>query len=661
VRTRAFIVALAALRLLSPSPGRAAIRVEVDEIVFTLKAGDAKEVFLVGDFNQWNPTVEPMAREGDEFVVRLFLVAGTYRYKFVVDGKAMADPDNPGTSPEQGSPMVLVERSGGLILNTEIPDETRVTRTANYDARYIGFLFDEEGDTDVEQRVDLGVRATLDRLRARAVVASGDSSWTGSPENVDVFFDRGFVEVEAGKFLVRGFENDSTWASVDPMGLVGHAGVYGYDAGFDYHGVTGVAEGKHASLSARWADETTRGGVTQASADMSAFAAGTGTDTTAYAYAYTFSGSDVLALEGTLSTGAFAAGLGLRTDSGVNSGVWVDVARRPLDFATQTYATREDRRASTAWLGWSGLKQTNIVFGYGWSGIESRAYATASGTSDLSTPLDASSAITPVDATRDVLDSDRFVVTATYNRRVAASLRWDLTRFDFDGIEGSSRADVHRVLADAGTTWRGWRLSARAAYTDQDYGETPDALYIDWPERNVWLSRWDALDVPSMVGIALDTYTAWSLDAARDGGRVDVGATALLQTLDVVDAPVHASVRAYGDVTVRGAWYLYGDARWAWYDRDAWGVDDSFVDLYVEAGYRKGVISVGVGFGLDPWAFDPVVSDFADIGRSEYLRTAIDGGVRRSDATAIGQALVERERSLEDLRVFKLECIIELR
>jgi hypothetical protein len=109
---------------------------------------------LVGDFNQWNPTVEPMMREGDEFVVRLFLVAGTYRYKFVVDGKTIPDPDNPGTSPERGSPMVLVERSGGLILNTEIHDEARPTRTASYDARYIGFLFEEDGDTDVQQRVD---------------------------------------------------------------------------------------------------------------------------------------------------------------------------------------------------------------------------------------------------------------------------------------------------------------------------------------------------------------------------------------------------------------------------------------------------------------------------------------------------------------------------
>ena len=69
---------------------------------------------------------------------------------------------------------------------------------------------------------------------------------------------------------------------------------------------------------------------------------------------------------------------------------------------------------------------------------------------------------------------------------------------------------------------------------------------------------------------------------------------------------------------------------------------------------------MSAGFGLDPWAFDPIVSEFADLGRSEYLREALRGGVRRSEAPAIGNALIERERSLEDLRLFKLECVIEL-
>lgn len=662
MRARAVIVAAMASWLLAATVGRAAIRVEVDEVIFTLKAADAKEAYLVGDFNQWNPTVEPMVREGDEFVVRLFLVAGTYRYKFVVDGETIPDPDNPGPSPERGSPMVLVERSGGLILSTEIRDEARPTRTASYDARYIGFLFEEDGDTDVRQRVDLGVSATLDHLRARAVVATDDSSWTWSPPRVDAYFDRGFVQVEAGKFAVRGFENDSTWASSDPMGLVGNAGVYGYDAGFDYHGVTGVATGKHASLSARWADESTRGDVAAASVeDVSAFAAGNAADTTAYAYAYTFSGSDVLSVEGTVNTGAFEVGYIFRNQTGLDPGVWVDVARRPAGFATQTYATREDHHASDGWLAWRS-KSAKLTFGYGWGGADARAYATASGASDLSTPLDATAATTPFDATRGILDTDRFVVGAQKvftNVRVIA--RWDWARFDFAGVEGNSEADVHRAHVEATTRAEDWTLTGSVDYTDQKYRDTPDALYIDWPQRNIWLSRWDDMDVPSMVAIDLVQHAVWSLDAYRVGDRVDAGATALLQTLDLVDAPVHGSLRAHADATIRGPWYVYGDARWAWYDRDAWDVDESFFDLYVEGGYRKGAIAVSAGFGLDPWAFDPVVSDFADIGRSEYLRGAIDGGVRRSDATAIGRALVERERTLADLRVFKLECIIELR
>ncbi len=643
---------------------RAAVRVEADEVIFTLDAPDAREVFLVGDFNRWNATVEPMLREGDRFVVRLFLVAGTYRYKFVVDGTAIADPDNRGTSPEKGSPIVLVERSGGLILSTEIAEDVARTRSASYQARYLGFLRVDDGESDVDQRVDLGVRADLDRLRARAVVMTADSSWTWSPPSLDAEFDRGFVEVEQGKLCLRGFENDSTWASADPLGLVGNAGLYGYDAGFVYHGATAVAAAKHASLSVRWADETTRTETARASVspgEMASFATGNSADTTAYAYTYTFDGSDNLALEARADGGGFASGYLFRNDTGVNPGLWEDVARRPTDFATTTYATREDRHVSTAWLAWSGLERATITFAYGWGDVQARAYATASAASDLSEPLDAAAATSPTDDTRGILESDRFVVEANATGRVATTLRWDYASFDFNGVEGDADADVHRARVEAAAALRGWNLTGRVAYTSQRYRNTPDALYIDWPERNIWLSRWDDVDVPAMVAIDLEEHTEWSLDATREGARVDAGGTALLQTLDVVEVPVHADVRAYADVTVRGAWYLYGDARVSWYDRAAWGVNESFWDVYVEAGYRKGIVTLSAGFGLDPWAFDPVVSEFADVGRSEFLRDAIAGGVRRSAATAIGQALVLRERALSDLQLFKLECVIELR
>jgi hypothetical protein len=642
----------------------AAVRVEADEVIFTLSAPDAKEVYLVGDFNRWNPTVEPMQREGDTFVVSLFLVAGTYRYKFVVDGKPIADPDNRGGSQEQGSPIVLVERSGGLILSTEIPEEGGRARTAAYDLRYIGFLRADDGDSDLDQRVDLGLRARLDHLRARAVIASADSTWTWSPPRIDAFFDRGFVDVEMGKLALRGFENDSTWASSDPMGLVGRAGLYSYDGGFDYHGVTAVAAAQHAALRARWADETTRGDHPRASVDpaqLTSYVSGTAADTTAYAYTPTFDGSDMLSVEASADMGDLGAGYIFKNDTGVNPGVWVDIARGAPDFTTQTYATREDHHVSNASLSWNGFRHAKLTLGYGWGDADARGYATTSGTSTLSTPLDAAEATTPVEATRGILESDRFVVEASTDHRVSATLRWDYTRFDFAGVEGTSDADVHRVRFDAKTTLRGWTLSGRVAYTNQKYNDTPDALYIDWPERNLWLQRWDEMDVPAMVAIDLESHTVWSVDASKDGKRVDAGGTGVLQTLDVVDSPVHASVRAHADVTLRGPWYVYGDARFSWYDRAAWNVDEAFWDFYLEGGYRKGAVSLNAGFGLDPWAFDPVVSAFADNGRTEYLREAIADGVRRSEATSIGRALVERERSLSDLGLFKLECVIELR
>jgi hypothetical protein len=440
--------------------------------------------------------------------------------------------------------------------------------------------------------------------------------------------------------------------------------LYSYDGGFDYHGVTAVAVTKHAALRARWADETNRGDVARASvepAQLASFASGSATDTTAYAYTPTFNGSDVLSVEASADMGDLAAGYIFRNDTGVNPGVMVDIARGPTDYTTQTYATREDHHVSNAWLTWSGFRKAKLTLGYGWGDTDARAYATASSTSDLSTPLDAAAATTPVDATRGILDTDRFVVEASANHRVTAALRWDYTRFDFAGVEGTSEADVHRVRVDAKTTLRGWTLSGRVAYTKQLYRDTPDALYVDWPERNPWLSRWDDLDVPSMVAIDLEQHTVWSLDASKDGKRVDAGGTGVLQTLEVVDSPVHASLRAHADVTVLGPWYVYGDARFSWYDRAAWNVDEAFWDFYLEGGYRKGAVSLNAGFGLDPWAFDPVVSAFADNGRTEYLRDAIANGVRRSDATSIGQTLVERERSLSDLRLFKLECVIELR
>ncbi len=66
--------------------------------VFRYRNHDAKRVYLVGDFNDWSPTADPMTDDNADGEWTLFypLVPGTYAYKFLVDGKNwVADPTNP--------------------------------------------------------------------------------------------------------------------------------------------------------------------------------------------------------------------------------------------------------------------------------------------------------------------------------------------------------------------------------------------------------------------------------------------------------------------------------------------------------------------------------------------------------------------------------------
>jgi 1,4-alpha-glucan branching enzyme len=53
---------------------------------------DAKEVYLVGDFNEWNPTADRMSRWKGTFRRRISLEPGEYQYKFLVDGQWHNDP-----------------------------------------------------------------------------------------------------------------------------------------------------------------------------------------------------------------------------------------------------------------------------------------------------------------------------------------------------------------------------------------------------------------------------------------------------------------------------------------------------------------------------------------------------------------------------------------
>lgn len=84
------------LQTKSDSKARQAKTVEV-----WCHAPKAREVFLAGTFNNWNPKATPMTRIAENWKVVLDVMPGLYSYNFVIDGKWVCDPNQmePGDRP----------------------------------------------------------------------------------------------------------------------------------------------------------------------------------------------------------------------------------------------------------------------------------------------------------------------------------------------------------------------------------------------------------------------------------------------------------------------------------------------------------------------------------------------------------------------------------
>ncbi|MBI1342178.1 MAG: hypothetical protein GC171_04485 [Terrimonas sp.] len=61
----------------------------------------ARKVFLAGSFNNWKNGQLAMEKEGEAWILPLYLAEGTHTYRFIVNGQWMADPDNPEILPNE--------------------------------------------------------------------------------------------------------------------------------------------------------------------------------------------------------------------------------------------------------------------------------------------------------------------------------------------------------------------------------------------------------------------------------------------------------------------------------------------------------------------------------------------------------------------------------
>jgi chromosome partitioning protein len=67
-----------------------------DQVLFAARFEHASKVLIAGDFNNWSPMSTPMINSETPglWITKLPLFPGRYRYRFIVDGKWMTDPNN---------------------------------------------------------------------------------------------------------------------------------------------------------------------------------------------------------------------------------------------------------------------------------------------------------------------------------------------------------------------------------------------------------------------------------------------------------------------------------------------------------------------------------------------------------------------------------------
>ena len=77
---------------------------------FVCQSPEAKFVSLVGDFNRWHPTANPMSRSPDgAWLARVELRHGHHRYAYLVDGNLTLDPKAMGiTRDDQNHRVSLI-------------------------------------------------------------------------------------------------------------------------------------------------------------------------------------------------------------------------------------------------------------------------------------------------------------------------------------------------------------------------------------------------------------------------------------------------------------------------------------------------------------------------------------------------------------------------
>ncbi len=669
-------IAVGVLLVSSWMSAGADVRVEDNEAVFTLQAPGAQRVFLVGDFNNWNPTLERMDTEGDLFIIRLYLLAGTYRYKFVVDGEWIVDPENPPADPKRGSLLVLEERAGMIVMGSDAPPEEQRESKLEPALRYNGVFFLDDGDTDSEQAIDVYFAYVGKGIRAKVDFQTLGDSWSASPLEAEVLFNRGFAELYLGDAVLRAFESDSVWTSSDPYRVVGDVGIYRYNAGYTRKGFAfespEILKTRVRALYADYAGARLLSPVTLPASAFDGFPSTTTSDTLVYDFNGSLNDADTWAWEVAADFGSLLLGYGTRLNRGLHPGLMADVTRTSGGFDVTTYNTRERWTADVVWLSWRVLAGLTLTGGWGHSSAHvqqtTRSALADTTLGDVGVGEDSDEFDGEV-----ALQSDtRWSGTLRYQKgKVTAEVEGRWNEFDFDAfVVPASTAEIGTIALNLSYEGKTWNTGGNFRFIDQDYGATPVDFHYFVPARNFWLDWGDGLDVIGQVEFDMPRATDVSLSFGWNDAHYDLnqplrpivplalrlGIEAV--TPEVLERLEYAAARIDGEYGLSERLYVDVHGRLAHYDKPSWQVRETYSAYYVETGYRNTRFELSAGFGPDPVVLDPIPNTYRNNGWQETLRQGLPADVTRDQSTALGDGLQAGERFLKDNHVFQLELIL---
>ncbi len=238
MKRRFMLFVLCMLALFVAAQCLASVGVEEEEVVFRIGGFQAGKVFLVGDFNGWNPTIDLMVEVEGGFEIRLYLLPGTYRYGFIADGASKPDPDNPCIDANGNSCFILRERGGALevilaesTLNLAGSAKASLTPVVRIDAVL--------GDGGGSAHSLWGIGGTVDE-RIDADLAVGLTGEFPESESLkgEAFVLRGLASYRFGRGMIRAFNRPDTAIDLgDPIGLIGTVGPYRYPTSLFCRGV----------------------------------------------------------------------------------------------------------------------------------------------------------------------------------------------------------------------------------------------------------------------------------------------------------------------------------------------------------------------------------------------------------------------------------------